>query len=64
MQQSVKRNNWPPGGPGGLADAPDEDLVALVQDGLKNRLIDQETVLMSNNREPELEFRNLGASLT
>ena len=41
LQQSVKRNNWPTGGPGGLADAPDEDLVALVQDGLKNRLIQQ-----------------------
>ena len=30
LQQSVRRNNWPTGGPGGLADAPDEDLVALV----------------------------------
>ena len=64
MQQSVKRDNWPTGGPGGLADATDEDLVALVQDGLKNRLIDQETLLMSNNTETELEFHNLGASST
>ena len=40
LQQSVKRDNWPTGrGPGGLADAPDKDLVALVQDGPKNRLI-------------------------